>query len=297
MERRSRAFASLNPFVTLAFLLLVIIFAMLVRNPAVLVLGLAGSAASYLDVSGRRGMRLVAFAVAVIPVAAVFNAFFNPRGATVLFEYLGGRHFTFEALALGASTGTMFATALLWFGCLSNIFTSDRFSSVFGRFMPAVSLVLSLSMRLVPYYWRKGSEMSEARMAMGKMPSGGVAHRVSESAAVASSLATWALESSIETADSMRSRGYGCARPTFYQQYPMRMPDIVVIAVAGILSVCVSVALTAGAFDIEYLPKVEPACFSPMLVWGAVAYAVLSILPVLVDAMEALLWRVYLSRI
>ncbi len=299
MARRQCAFATLNPFLTLAYLVLVIVFALVVRSPVAQAVGLVGALVSYLSVRGRGGWRLIAFALAVVIVTAFFNALFNPRGVTVLFTYLGGRTFTVEALALGLSTGVMFATALVWFACMSAIFTSDCFSYVLGRLMPSVTLVLSMSLRLVPLYGRKAHEMQEARRALGAGGGrqGTRSAHLREAGAVASALATWALESSIETADSMRSRGYGLARPTFYQRHPVQALDVFVAGTGLVLAACVAASLGAGALDITFLPSIEATSFTTLSLVGVLAYAVFSLIPVLVNLMEVLLWQRYLSRV
>ncbi len=286
-----------HPAVVLAFLASVIVFSIVVRNPVFAGVGWALAAASYLSVRGMAGWRMVAFAIALVPVVAVMNALFNPLGATVLFEYLGSRHFTMESLALGAVTGVSLAMAILWFGCFDRLMTADRLMYLFGRFAPALTLTVTMAMRLVPRFFRKAADVAFAQRCIGAGAGAGVRRRMRAQSDVLATLATWALEGSIVTADSMRSRGYGCARRTSYARYAWRSSDAVALAVVAALDVVLCVCLATGAEATAYLPVfVAPAATGAF--WaGLAAFAVLSALPAIVVLYGELRWRLSLSTI
>ncbi len=207
---RPDAFSTHHPAVTLTFFVGVIVLCVLVQQPVVQAVGLMGAVLYYLCLRGRNAWRLlVAMALALVMLAAI-NPLFNTLGDTVLFTCLGTRPYTLEALAYGASTATMFVSVMLWFACYAQVMSTDKFTYLFGRRAPALTLVLTMTLRLVPSYARKARQISTARRCAGlSMTQGSVRERVRDGASLLSALTSWALEGAVTTADSMRSRGYG----------------------------------------------------------------------------------------
>lgn len=292
------ALSSFHPAVLLALFASEIVLCLVVRNPAFAAAGFAAAALSYVSVRGAAGWRVVGAAAVLALVVAVANALFNPMGETVLFEYLAGRRFTAESLAFGAATGGAFSTALLWFGCLNRVMSTDQFTFLSGSFAPALTTTLAMAVRFIPRYRVKASEIAEARRCIGMGPSGrGPARAARAAVCVLSALATWAFEGAVVTADSMRSRGYGCARRTSYALRPWTRRDALALALVLALDAGVVLCLVAGAEATAYLPSIELP-FPGGAFWaGLASYAGVSALPAIVNAFEGLKWRLSLSRI
>ena len=207
---RPDAFSTHHPAVTLTFFVGVTVLCVLVQQPVVQAVGLMGAVLYYLCLRGRDAWRLlVAMALALVMLAAI-NPLFNTLGDTVLFTYLGTRPYALEALAYGTSTATMFVSVMLWFACYAQVMSTDKFTYLFGHRAPALTLVLTMTLRLVPSYVRKARQISTARRGAGlSMTQGSVRERARDGASLLSALTSWALEGAVTTADSMRSRGYG----------------------------------------------------------------------------------------
>ncbi|MEE0582190.1 MAG: hypothetical protein UC328_03375, partial [Adlercreutzia sp.] len=98
------AFASLHPAVTFGFFAGAIVLSMVLANPICQVMSVLLAAACYLTFRGREAWRFIAGLTAVLLVVTLSAPLFNTQGATVLLRWWGGRPYTLEALALGAST-------------------------------------------------------------------------------------------------------------------------------------------------------------------------------------------------
>ena len=150
----------------------------------------------------------------MLAAVTLINPLLNTQGSRVLFTYMGGRPYTAEALFYGMALAAMFAAVVLWFSCYNVVMTSDKFIHMFGRMAPSVSLILTMVLRLVPGYRRRLRQISTARRCIG-MAGGSTAgppgrrERMRNGMAEVSALTSWAFESGIVTADSMRGRGYG----------------------------------------------------------------------------------------
>lgn len=86
--------------------------------------------------------------------------------------------------------------------------TPDKFLYLFGRVLPVLSLLLSMSFRFIPLLKNRYREISMGQRCMGRQ-GGGLIQRGRLLAKKVSILISWSLEAAIETSDSMESRGYG----------------------------------------------------------------------------------------
>lgn len=295
------AFSMHHPAVTLTFFVGVIVLCVLVQQPVMQAIGLAGGALYWLCLRGRDAWRLLAGLALAFVVLVAVNPLFNTLGDTVLLTYLGGRPYTLEALAYGASTAAMFASVMLWFACYARVMSTDKFTYLFGGRAPALTLVLTMTLRLVPGYARKARQISTARRCVGlTVTDGSLRSRVRDGASLLSALVTWALEGAVVTADSMRSRGYGTARGrrrARYAQYRLGVRDAIVLVVMGVCIIMTCTALATGALAVSYVPAIDVPALDLLGVTALVSFGVLALLPTAIDAREAIAWRCSLSRI
>ena len=284
-------FSQYHPLVNFLYFAGVIIFSVVIQHPAYLVSSVLSGLIYYLILKGRKALPLILGLIPLFTVIAAVNPLFNTLGKTVLFTVFS-RPYTLEALLHGMAAGGIFAAMMFWFGCYSEVLTSDKFTSLFGRVIPSLSLLLVMVLRLIPNLGRKARQITSARVCIGK----GLHHsaskktRLTEGAAILSGLTDWALEGSIVTADSMRSRGYGCCKRTGYRQYRFCIRDAVLLAVCAVLLLCVTLL---GGMDTQYTPQ---RSISP-LTGGFAAYCFYLFIPSLLYGKEALQWQILRSAI
>ena len=149
--RGADAFGSYHPALVFTFFACAIVLGMFVRNPAFLAVTVVFSGLYYAVLAGRRSLRMLAGMVALFIAVAVLNPLFNTRGDVVLFTYFD-RPYTLEALAYGVQTAALLVGMLLWFSCYNIVMTSDKFTYLFGRMAPSVTLVFTMVLRLIPAY-------------------------------------------------------------------------------------------------------------------------------------------------
>lgn len=293
------AFSSMHPFVGIVYFAAVLVLTMIYMHPAILLISLIASA-SYVGIlrGGRRLIKTLAYIVPFMLLMGVFNALFNHAGQTPLFYLNNGNAVTREALVYGVFASMMFAGVILWFACFNEVMTSDKLLFLFGRFSPAVSLLLSMALRLVPRFGEKirGIAKSRAQIGLGT-ETGGIARRFSNGARILSVAVSWALEGSITTADSMKSRGYGTARRTSFSLYRFSGRDAAALAVTVVMTAAVIATVVSGGIYARYYPSVIISTASPVSVLGTTAFALLCFIPHFTEAKEALVWRRSVSAI
>ena len=164
---RSDAFSKRHPAVNFAFFLGAICSAVIIQHPAYLAVGIISGSCYYLLLHGRKGLRNIFSMLPLFLVLTLINPLFNRYGERVLFWYFG-RPYTWEALLYGMAISGIFLEMLLWFGCYNAVLTSDKFTSLFGNVIPALSLLLVMVLRLIPNFLRKATQIAGARKSIGK---------------------------------------------------------------------------------------------------------------------------------
>lgn len=288
---RRDAFSQYHPLTNFLFFVGAIGCGVFIQHPMYILAACVSSALYVLLLSRRKGVGLVVAMLPVFVMISVINPLFNLYGDTVLFS-LFGRPYTMEALMYGMAIGGMFVAMILWFFCYSAVLTSDKFVSLFGSLIPSLSLILVMILRMIPNLMRKTSQIICARKAVGKGAGEQSKDRekVADGMHIMSALTDWALEGSIITADSMRSRGYGSARRTSFGVYRFTYRDGVLIA---IMSLLVGYVLLAGGMDAVYSPAVEIAPLS----FGYISYCIFLLIPVILQMKEEVLWHISISKI
>ena len=160
-------FSRCHPAVNFLFFVAAIVLTVVLFHPAYLLVSLLCGAGYYAVLRRKRCGKTFLFLLCAMVLVAAVNPLFNTLGQTQLFT-LFGRPYTWEALCYGGCTGLMFAAVSLWFLCGGIVMTSDKFTSLFGAVIPAISLVLVMVLRLVPAYWRKGRQIAGARRCIGR---------------------------------------------------------------------------------------------------------------------------------
>lgn len=289
------AFSRRHPAVIFLFFAGAIVSAALIQHPAYLAAGIIGGSAYYLLLHGRNGWKRLAGMIPLFVTLTLINPLFNRYGNTVLFRYFG-YPYTLEALFYGATIAAVFVEMLLWFGCCGVAFTSEKFTALFGKLIPALSLLLVMVLRMIPGLLRKARQIGLARRSVGRgvVEQDGTKAKLMEGMTVLGALTSWALEGSIVTADSMRSRGYGSGRCTSFSPDRITPADWWLLAAELLLPAAVAVLSSTTA---TYTPTLYIAPVTEKNAAGLVAYTVYLLIPTLTYLKEAVQWHISVSKI
>lgn len=292
------AFSKCHPLVNFLFFVGAICFGVLIQHPAYLAAGLLCGSAYYLLLNGRKGVKMLLALLPLFFFLTFINPLFNTQGDTVLF-LLFGRPYTKEALFYGAAVAAIFTNMLIWFGCYNKVLTSDKFTSLFGSLIPAISLLLVMVFRMVPNLMRKAAQISGARRSLGKgtEEAASTKEKLHSGMTVLSALTTWALEGGIVTGDSMRARGYGAAKRSSFMIYRMGSLDWTLLLLFPALAAAVIVFSSLGSTAAQYTPQLVIAPVTAETVPGLVAYTLYLLIPTILRIKEALQWHISRSKI
>lgn len=295
---RRDSFYSVHPTVNMVFFITVMLTTALVLHPVLTGISFISALIYMVFLKGRKAVVFgLAFVLPLILAVAVINPLFNHGGVTVLFYLNNGNAITLEAVLYGVNSACMFAALVMWFYCLNCVMTSDKYVYLFGRAIPALSLVFSMVLRFIPRLIKRIREVSNARksvsLEIGKSPVKAVKHGVS----VLSVTVTWALESAVNVSDSMKSRGYGLRGRTSYSLYRFDKRDAVLLAAATVCFALTAVMTALKKIRFRYYPSIVFADARPAAFIGYAAFAALCLIPVLLNAKESIEWQVLRSKI
>ncbi len=291
MEHRD-AFSSCHPTVSFLYFGLVLVFTMFLMHPVSLVISLGCATAYSVALNGRRAARFsLRYMLPMMVMAAVVNPVFQHEGVTILTYLPGGNPLTLESIVYGVAAAVMLAAVMTWFSCYSAVMTSDKFIYLFGRVIPALSLVLSMTLRFVPLFQAQLHVVVEAQRCVGRdVSQGPVLQRLRNAVTIFSILLTWSLEHAIETADSMKSRGYGLPGRTAFSIYRFDDRDRAALAWLCCCGVYVLCGWAQGGLAWRYYPSLKGAAAAPFPVSFQLVYLALCLTPLLLNGKEDRTW-------
>lgn len=201
-------FQNLNPAVSFWYLLLAAILSMVLSDPILMMMGLVFALLWCVTQKCELGGNVLMAAVTGLLVI-LLNPLFNHRGRTVLF-YLFGNPITLEAFLYGFTAALSIMTILVIFIVYNRVITPDKFMMLFSKRLPKTSLLLMMCLRFIPELSRQYRELSGVQtLKHPREGKEGWIPRVKEAFRLLTLLFSNAVCGAIETAQSMRARGYG----------------------------------------------------------------------------------------
>ena len=288
-------FLACHPAINFIYFACVIAAALLIRHPAYLAISLVCAFAYAVKLKRARG---AAFGLCLLPCALAFvlwYASYHHFGVTVLRQNFVQNNITLESLACGLAIGVAAAAAMLWLSCVHAVLTADKVVYLFGRVSPRRSLFLAILLRMVPRIGRQARKINTARRGIGRGANQGNAfQRLRNALKIFSILITWTIEMLTGASESMRSRGSSLRGRTAFSIYRFDNRDrAYVIALFALMTALgMSVLLRQGY--VRYAPAIRLPRVTPMSYAFYLAYALLCLMPLLLDVFTE--WRFRRAR-
>jgi energy-coupling factor transport system permease protein len=290
MDRRD-AFSHYHPAVNLLYFTLVLLCAVCLSHPAALLISMLAALAYAGCLAGPAALaNQLRWALPVLLLAALVNPLFSHAGVTVLGWFPSGNPLTLESVLYGLSAAGMLGAVLVWCFCAGTVLTTDKWVCLLGRIFPALSLLVSMTVRFVPKCRRQLRAIREGQRCL-RRPADSRTQRARQAIQAVSILITWALEDAVETADSMRSRGCGLPGRTAFSVYRWERRDLLALAwLAGCGGLMLWGGLTGG-LAWRYYPTVKGAGPSPLTAALLTCQLALCLTPVYLRGREAWQWK------
>ena len=286
-------FAQYHPLVNFLYFTLTIGFSMMMNHPIAQGISLISAIAYAVQTEGKKAVLFtLKWCLPVMLLTAIMNPAFSHEGVTILLYFPTGNPLTLESILYGLSSGVMIATVCLWFLNFNRVITSDKFIYLFGRIIPAMSLVLSMTLRFVPKFRTQMNAVVDAQKSIGRdISTGSLWHRTKIAVTVLSIMITWALENAIETADSMKSRGYGLKGRTAFSIYRLDERDKLALLYLGFCGFYLLAGVIVSAFGFRYFPSIRYIGLNLFTFSFQFVYFMMCITPVVLNRAEERTWK------
>ncbi len=231
-------------------------------------------------------------------IMALMNPVFNHEGATVLRYMKSGNPLTLESIIYGICAAAMIVSVICHFFCYNEVMTSDKFIYLFGRIIPSMSLIISMTLRFVPGFFQHLKVVTNAQKCMGRdISRGNIIQRAKNGLNILSIMTTWALENAIDTADSMKSRGYGLPGRTAFSIFRFDKRDLKALVFILLLGGYTLAGNLLGGMYFRFFPSIKTAGVSPFGISVFAAYFLLCMCPVIIELWEVRRWKALRSKI
>ena len=292
-------FSQMHPIVNLTFFASAIILSMVIMHPVFLMISLVCALINAVYLNGRKTVLFsLKFLLPTIILVSVINPVFNHEGATIIKYLPWDNPLTLESIVYGFAAAVLLCSVVLWFSCVNTVMTSDKLIYLFGRIMPSLSLLISMTLRFVPRFISQFKSVRKAQKAIGNdISDGTILKRIKNAIKIISVLITWSLDNSIETADSMKSRGYGLKGRTAFSIFRITKRDIIWLFVILFESTLIITGLFCGLLKSRYFPTIK---ISELNVYSSAlyfVYALLLLTPVIINVREGIIWKRLKSKI
>lgn len=294
-----REFKTYHPIVNFIYFAFVIGFSCFLMHPLALAISLASGFTYFVMLKGRKIIvkRLI-YMLPMIVLMALINTLFNHEGMTVIKYFPNGNPLTLESIFYGICAAVMIVSVICHFSCYNEIMTSDKFIYLFGKIIPAMSLVISMTLRFVPKFLKQLKIIRNAQKCMGRdITNGNIIKRAKNGLSILSILTTWSLENAIETADSMKARGYGLSGRTAFSIFNFDKRDkkaLISILILGLYTLAGSIM---GGMRFAFFPSLEMGYISPFGISVFIAYLLLCCSPIIIEMWEVRRWKALRSKI
>lgn len=287
------AFSKLHPTVNFIFFAFVIALSMFVMNPVCLALSLVCAFVNAVYLNGIKTVKLcLKFIMPMMLLIILINPVFNHQGVTILTYFPWDNPLTLESIVYGIASAALLSSVVLWFSVFNSVITSDKLVYLFGRIIPSLSLVPSMSLRFVPKFSAQFKNVRNAQRCIGRdISDGSVINRIKNGIRIISIMLSWSMENAIETADSMKSRGFGLKGRTAYSIYRFDRRDLIVLIIVALLGVTVSVSAITGVIDFNYYPSIKGNLTDALSLATFFLYGILMLIPTILNAGEGIKWK------
>lgn len=290
-------FKQSHPLVTSCYYLLMLLIVMSTINPVIIGFFFFGSLFFQLFYLNGKPKKTLIFPLFSLVLITVTNPLFVHRGATILF-FLFNKPVTKEAFIYGFFMGMMIATVIYLFQNFQRAVSSEQFFYLFGKRFSKVTLILSLVFRFIPLLNQYFQELNQVQQIVQRTRKKCFKERALCGLDLFGNLFSWSLENAMDTADSMKARGYGLILRSSRLSYRWKKADTFILSLLILTSCFFIVSLVNGRYQFNYYPYQEDVYLLVQQNWLHYLFLfILAFLPVLYRIGEGIVWTILKSKI
>ena len=293
----SSGFRSLHPSAALVYFVGLLLFATLLFHPLFLLTELVSILALLiLQGLGRQLLKGLPFYLLIAGSVVVWNPLFSHRGSHILF-YAFDQPITLEAVLYGLMMMLVLLTITFIFLSYNFTLSTDRFMYLFGTAAPRSALLILMSLRFVPLFQRRLGQITLIQSTRGiDVSSGKLRKRMSDGMTLLKVLLTWSLEEALQTADSMKARGYGIRKRSNYGVFKLDRRDVIAMIFLGVSGLVTLIFSMQDYGMVQIYPRLQAPVFTGGDAVMYISFCIFLWIPLGLEIKEKWLWRSFERR-
>ena len=281
----------IQPAIFIVYFLILIIFAFLFNNPyyvityGILILTLIALQGSISEIKSTTKVFLP-----VILFITLLNTIFTHVGDTHIYIF-GSYYVTFEALVYGVIMAVTFFLVTLTFIAYNTYVSYQDMLYVFSKKYPNLSMIIIMSLRFVPLIQKRSNELLELSKLKNRNEDLKFTEKTSELIQNLGLVVSWSLEEAMQSASSMKSRGYNITKRTSYLRYDFNKIDVLLTVLILVTATISVYGLYNGVGSIMIYPKFTFTFSQTPFNIYYFAYVVLLLPFIIIEIWERILWH------
>lgn len=281
----------IHPGIFIVYFMILIVFAFLFNNPyyiltfGVMILALITLQGSVSEIKSTAKVFLP-----LVLFITILNMFFSHVGNTHIYIY-GTYYVTLEAIIYGIIMAITFFLVTLTFLAYNTYVSYQDMLYVFSKKYPNISMIIIMSLRFVPLIQKRSKELHELSKLKNNNEKISYREKLSQLIHNLGLVVSWSLEEAMQTASSMKARGYNITKRTSYLEYKFNKIDVV-LAIVILTTVIVSlIGLYNGIGSILIYPEFKFSFSQYPFNIYYLAYVVLLLPFIIIEIWERILCR------
>lgn len=221
----------------------------------------------------------------------VINPLISHRGRHILFYFMD-QPITLESVLYGVTMLLSLTLILLTSLSYNYNVTTDKFMYLFARLVPQSALVVMMALRFVPLLRRRLTQITLVQRTRGiSVHEGSLTKRLKDGMTLVKVLLVWSLEEALQSADSMKARGYGTTKRTAYVVHRMDRRDRWLTGCLSVLIIGIAIGSALGWGRAVIYPRMQSMVFGVQDWILYICFCLYLLIPVIVEGKEWLSWK------
>jgi energy-coupling factor transport system permease protein len=287
-----KGFALVHPVVCFIYYSLSIIFAMTLFHPIYLIPAfMIAIVFQQLHDGGKTLAKVWRFYLLMGLAVAMINPLVCHRGRKILFYFLN-KPITLESVIYGITMMLSLWTILVTFLSYQQVINNHKFMYLFSAFLPKTTFLMMMAMRFISLLKIRLEQLSIVQKTKGiDRTKGSIRKRIEDGMNLLYILVTWSLEEALQTAESMKSRGYGLSKRTSFFDYKMGKWNWVLLIIILMLAVVTMIGRYLGYGILTIYPTLASVSFAPQSLLFFITFCVFLLIPIFEEGKDRWLWR------
>ncbi|WP_462410571.1 energy-coupling factor transporter transmembrane component T [Neobacillus sp. Marseille-QA0830] len=285
-------FKRFHPLVLFSYYVGALALVIIMQHPIFLCLAfLVILAVNYVEDQLKGVSKWVTFMITTGLFILILNPVFNERGQHVLFTVFSHR-VTGESALYGGINALLLIGVMALFVSYNEVMAPNKLLYLFSKFLPQFAVLLMLTLRFIPLMRRRVEEISAIQTSKGMS----VAHgrwrdKAKTGMLYLQLLLVHSLEEAIQTADSMKARGYGQGSRSTYEYFILKKSDVMALVYLLFLCSVVIYGRISGFGYLTIYPILETLTISATESIILVVYLLFISFPLFVQMGGYIRWR------